>query len=160
MFELNAIALRALELLAEQGMSSKSLHAYTHTGFGCIIRYFHEKGISHVTSAMFDTFLLEQYKLFEQGMFSAWKWGLLRRSCELLKHCAAEDSVELPPLLPWIPELQRSRQSISKSTPTAEQFADPENIFALVWKTNRAMHELGLTDATVRHYRDEGLSSA
>ena len=114
--------------------------------------------LSCVTPIMLDEFLLEQFELFEQGKFSPWKWRLLRRSCELLKCCAVEDSVDMPPLFPWSPTLRRSRQSIEKSIPTAEQFADPENIFALVWKTNRAMVELGLADATVRHYREEGLA--
>lgn len=158
MIELSATVTRALELLSVKGMSDKGLHAYTHTGFGCIVRTFQVKGLSRVTSTILDEFLLEQFELFSQGKFSPWKWSLIRRSCELLKYCAAEDSVDMPPLLPWSPTLRRSRQSIEKSIPTAEQFADPENIFALVWKTNRAMVELGLADATVRHYREEGLA--
>lgn len=158
MIELSTTVTRALELLSAQGMSDKGLHAYTHTGFGCIVRTFQAKGLSHVTPTMLDEFLLEQFELFGQGKFSPWKWRLVRRSCELLKYCAVEDSVDMPPLLPWSPTLHRSRQSIEKSTPTAEQFADPENIFALVWKTNRSMVELGLADATVRHYREEGLA--
>ena len=158
MIELSVTVTRALELLSAQGMSDKSLHAYTHTGFGCIVRNFQAKGLSSVTPTMLDEFLLEQFELFVQEKFSPWKWRLVRRSCELLKYCAVEDSVDMPPLLPWLPTLHRSRQSIEKSMPTAEQFADPENIFALVWKTNRSMVELGLTDATVRHYREEGLA--
>lgn len=158
MIELSATVTRALELLSAQGMSDKSLHAYTHTGFGCIVRNFQARGLSSVTPTMLDEFLLEQFELFGQGKFSLWKWRLVRRSCELLKYCAVEDSVDMPPLLPWLSTLHRSRQSIEKSIPTAEQFADPENIFALVWKTNRSMVELGLTDATVRHYQEEGLA--
>lgn len=156
--DLAATTTQAMKLLSIQGMSEKSLHAYTHTGFGCTIRHFQAKGIIHVSPEMLDTFLLEQRELFEQGAFSVWKWRLLRRSCELLKHCAAKNSVELPPIPPWMPILRRPRQSIWKSAPTAEQLADSENIFALVWKTNRAMLELGLTDATVGHYRNEGLA--
>lgn len=144
---LSITSTRALELLSAQGMSAKSLHSYTHTGFGCVIRHFQKQGISCVMPEMLDAFLLEQRKLFEQGTFSLWKWSMIRRSCELLKHCSAEDSVELPPLSPWMPSLQRPRQSIWKSTPTATQLTDPENIFTLVWKTNRAMFELGLTCA-------------
>lgn len=158
MIELSATVTRTLELLSAHGMSDKGLHAYTHTGFGCIVRTFHAKGLPRVTPTMLDEFLIEQFELFGQGKFSPWKWRLVRRSCELLKYCAVEDSVDMPPLLPWSPTLHRSWQSIEKSTPTAEQFADPENIFVLVWKTNRAMVELGLTDATVRHYREEGLT--
>lgn len=33
-----------------------------------------------------------------------------------------------------------------------------DNIYALVWRTNSAILELGLTDATVGHYRNEGLA--
>lgn len=158
MIELSATAARALEILSAQGMSGKSLHAYTHTGFGCIIRNFQVKGLSIVTPTMLDEFLLEQFELFRKGRFSTWKWRLVRRSCELLKYCATNDSVDMPSLLPWLPTLQRSWQSIEKSIPTAEQLADSENIFALVWKTNQSMMKLGLTDATIRHYREEGLA--
>ena len=149
---------QALKLLSSQGMSEKSLHAYTHTDFGCVTRHFQAKGIICVGPEMLDTFLLEQHKLFEQGAFSVWKWRLLRRSCELLKYCATKNSVGLPPLPPWMPILRRPRQSIWKSTPTSEQLADLENMFVLVWKTNRAMLELGISDATVGHYRNEGLA--
>ena len=156
--DLAATATRALKLLSGQGMSEKSLYGYTHTGFGCVVRHFQAKGLICVSPEMLDTFLLEQRKLFEQGEFSAWKWKILRRGCELLKCCAAKDSVELPPLSPWLPVHRRPRQSIRNSTPTSEQLADSENIFALVWKTNQAMLELGLSDATVGHYTDEGLA--
>ena len=50
------------------------------------------------------------------------------------------------------------RQSIWKNTPTAGQLADPNDVFALAWRTHRAMSELGLSQATVRHYTDDGLS--
>ena len=158
MIDLSTTAARALELMEAQGMSAKNLHAYAHTGFGCVIRHFQEQKISCVSPEMLDIFLLEQCELFGQGMFSSWKWGMLRRGCELLKFCAAKDSANLPPLPPWMPVLRMPRQSISKSTPTAEQLADPEDIFALVWKTNRAISELGLTDKTISHYRNEGLA--
>lgn len=157
LIELNATAQRALELLANAGMSDGGIYDYTHTGFGGILRYFHKKGILYATPETLNDFLLEQRILLDRGDISQWKWRLIRRSCELLKYCAVEESVDMPPLLPWLPTLHRSRQSIEKSIPTAEQFADPENIFVLVWKTNRSMVELGLADATVRHYREEGL---
>lgn len=49
------------------------------------------------------------------------------------------------------------RQNIWKSIPTAGQLTDPEDVFALVWRTHKAMSELGLSEATVRHYTDDGL---
>lgn len=155
---LHATTTRALELLSAQGMSAKGLYAYAHTGFRCITRHFKAKGVLCVTPEMLDELLREQRELFEQKKISVWKWCLIRRSCEILKRCTAEDSVALPPLPPWPPDMKQPRQSIWKDTPTLEQIADPENIFTLVWKSNRAMSALGLTDATVRHYREEGLA--
>ena len=72
MIELSATVTRALELLSAQGMSEKSLHAYVHTGFGCIVRNFQVKGVSSATPTMLDEFLLEQFELFGQGKFSQW----------------------------------------------------------------------------------------
>lgn len=158
LIELGATAQRALELLDDAGMSEGGIHDYTHTGFGGILRHFHRKGILYVTEEMLDTFLLEQRACLNQGKISQWKWNLLRRSCELLKQCAAADSIDLPSMRPWNPAWNRPEQSIQHDTPTAKQFADPGNIFALVWAANRQMEQLGLTESTVRHYREEGLS--
>ena len=79
-------------------MSAKGLYAYAHTGFGCITRHFKAKGVLCVTPEMLDELLREQRELFEQKKISVWKWCLIRRSCEILKRCTAEDSVALPPL--------------------------------------------------------------
>ncbi len=56
--------------------------------------------------------------------------------------------------LPLAPVL---RQNIWKNTPTAGQLADPEDVFALVWRTYRAISALGLSDKTVTHYTKDGL---
>lgn len=92
--DLAATTAQALKLLSNRGMSKKRLHAYTNTGFGCVTRHFRAMGIICVSPEMLDRFLLEQRELFEQGMFSVRKWRPLRRSCELLKYCAAKNSVE------------------------------------------------------------------
>ena len=156
--ELSTTTQRALELLAVNGTSAKSLHGYTHTGFGSILRYFHRKGILYVTGEMLDTFLLEQRVLLDQGDISLWKWGLVRRSCELLKQCAATDSVDLPNLRPWDTVRNRPEQIIQRDMPTAKQFAEPGNIYVLVWMVNKHIKQLGLSESTVRHYTDEGLA--
>ena len=109
--DLVATATQILELLSDQGISGKSLHAYTHTGIGCVIRHFQAKGILCAAPEMLDAFLLEQREFFDQGAFSVWKWRLLRRGCELLKHCAEKGSVDLPPLSPWMPALRRPRRT-------------------------------------------------
>ena len=158
LIELSTTTQRALELLAANGNNEKTLYGYTHTGFGSILRHFHRKGILYVTAEMLDVFLLEQRTLLAHGNISQWKWGLVRRSCELLKQCAAIDSVDLPSLRPWDPVWNRPEQTIQHDTPTTKQFADPENIYMLAWMVNKRMEQLGLSESTVRHYTEEGLA--
>lgn len=140
LIELDATAQRALELLTNAGMSDGSIYDYTHTGFGSILRHFHTKGILYATAEMLDNFLLEQRVLLDQGDISQWKWGLVRRSCELLKQCAAMNSIDLPDLQPWDPVWNRPKQIIQHDAPTAKQFAESENIYVLVWMVNKRMH--------------------
>ena len=159
LIELDATAQRALELLTNAGMSDGSIYDYTHTGFGSILRHFHTKGILYATAEMLDNFLLEQRVLLDQGDISQWKWGLVRRSCELLKQCAAMNSIDLPDLQPWDPVWNRPKQIIQHDAPTAKQFAESENIYVLVWMVNKRMEQLGLSENTVRHYTEEGLAA-
>lgn len=158
LMELNATAQRALELLADAGMSDGGIYDYTHTGFGGILRYFRKKGILYATPEMLNDFLLEQRTLLDRGDISQWKWRLIRRSCELLKQCAATDSIALPDLRPWDPVWDRPKQVIHRDAPTKKQFADSENIYVLVWMVNRQMEQLGLSGNTIRHYTEEGLA--
>ena len=158
LIELSTTTQRALELLAAKGNSEKNLYGYTHTGFGSILRHFHRKGILYVTAEILDVFLLEQRTLLDHGDISQWKWGLIRRSCEILKQCAVTDSIDLSGLRPWDPVRNRPEQIIQRDTPTAKQFAEPENIYVLVWMVNKRMEQLGLSESTVRHYTEEGLT--
>lgn len=64
------------------------------------------------------------------------------------------EPIELVTSVAYAPVL---RQNIRKNIPTAEQLANPEDVFALIWRTHRAMSELGLSKATVRNYTDGGL---
>lgn len=156
-FNLEETAARALESLAADGTSEKTLKGYRNTGFGCAIRYFRANGVAQVDDTMLDTFVQEQRALFEEGGISQWKWSLLRRGCEILKHYAKTGSTELPPLQPWdLPVRQKTHQHVGPE-PAPEQLADPEDIFALVWKTNQALQKSGLSPKTVGHYTNGGL---
>lgn len=118
LIDLSTTTQRALELLTANGSGDKSLYEYTHTGFGGILRHFHRKGILYVTAEMLDIFVLEQRALLNQGDISQWKWGLVRRSCELLKQCAATDSIDLSSLRPWNPVWNRPKQIIQHDSLT------------------------------------------
>ena len=157
-FNVKKVAEKSLQLLAESGVSGKTLKGYRSTGFGAIIRHFMKQDIFDVTSEMIDAFISEQRKGFEQGECSEWKWCLVRRGGEILKHYALTGAVEIAALRPWEPVLRKPRQSVELDSPTPEQLVDSDNIFALVWRVKQELHKKGLTKSAVRHYTSEGLS--
>jgi len=157
-FNIQEASEQLLQLLEQNGASAKMLKEYRCTGFGSIIRYFSQRGAFDVNAEMVNVFVLEQREKFERGEFSEWKWRLVRRGGELIKHYTETGTVEMADLRPWEPALGKPRQSLELDTPTPEQFADPEDIFALAWRTKQELHKMGLTKATIRHYTTEGLT--
>lgn len=157
-FNLCEAAEKSLELLKNSGASVKTVRGYLTTGFGAAVRHFTSKGDLDVDSAMLDEFVRQQYECFEHGEFSQWKWRLVRRGCELLKHFAQTGTVELSELRPWEPETRKPRQSVELDMPTPEQQADPDDLFALIWRVKQELHRAGLAQSTIHHYTSEGFS--
>lgn len=157
-FNLKEAVEQSLLLLEQTKASTKTLKEYRCTGFGSIIRHFKNQDIVFVNAEMLDAFVLEQRGHFEHGDFSVWKWRLVRRSSELLKCFAKTGDIFTAQIRPWEPVLRKPRQTIEVDIPTPEQLADPDNIFALAWRTNQALKNTYLTKSTVRHYTNEGLS--
>jgi len=157
-FDVRKTAEEILCQMEQSGTSEKQMKIYRTTSLGGALRYFEQRGISEVTSEMLDAYVLEQRKCYENGEFSNWKWILVRRGSELLKHFSQTGNVGMANLRPWEPVLRKPRQSVEKDLPSPEQLADPDNIFALVWRTKQALHEAGLKKGTIRHYTTEGLS--
>jgi hypothetical protein len=157
-FNVKQAAEEALRILVQNGASAKTVKGYRATGFGAFVRYFSEHSSLDVTTKMLDAFVLEERKRFENGEFSNWRWLLVRRGGELLKQYAENDNIEVSMLRPWEPVLRRPRQSIEKDIPTAEQLADPDDIFALIWRVKQELIDMGLTRSTARHYSAEGLT--
>lgn len=157
-FNLKEAAEQSLRLLERNGASAKMVKEYRTTGFGAAIRHFTQRDVSDVNDEMLDTFVLEQREHFERGEFSEWKWRLVRRGSELLKHFAQTGTVDLTELRPWDPVLRKPRQSVELDFPTPEQLADPDDLFALIWRVKQALLKAGLTKRTVRHYTAEGMT--
>lgn len=157
-FNLKLATEQSLRLLKQSGSSAKTVKVYQTTGFGAIIRHFTRQGVLDVTTEMLDTFVLEQRERFERGEFSKWKWELVRRGSELLKHFAQTGTVELTELRPWDPVLKKPRQSTELDMPTSEQLADPDDLFALIWRVRQELLKAGLTKRTVQHYTAEGMT--
>lgn len=157
-FNLKEAAEQSLRLLERNGVSAKTIKGYRNTGFGAIIRHFTRKGVMDVNDEMLDTFVLEQRKHFERGEFSEWKWRLVRRGSELLKHFAQTGTADLTELRPWDPVLRKPRQSVELDIPTPKQLTDPADLFALIWRVKQALLKAGLTKRTVKHYTAEGMT--
>jgi len=157
-FNLKEAAEQSLRLLERNGASAKTIKGYRNTGFGAIIRHFTRKGVRDVNDEMLDTFVLEQREHFERGEFSEWKWRLIRRGSELLKHFAQTGTADLTELRPWDPVLRKPRQSVELDIPTTEQLTDPDDLFALIWRVKQALLKAGLTKRTVKHYTAEGMT--
>lgn len=157
-FNLKEAAEQSLRLLERNGASAKTIKGYRNTGFGAIIRHFTRKGVMDVNDEMLDTFVLEQREHFERGEFSEWKWRLVRRGSELLKHFAQTGTADLTELRPWDPVLRKPRQSVELDIPTPEQLTDPDDLFALIWRVKQALLKAGLTKRTVKHYTAEGMT--
>jgi site-specific recombinase XerD len=157
-FNLKEAVEQSLRLLERDGASTKTVKGYLNTGFGAAIRHFDSQGVSDVSSEMLDAYVLEQRTHYERGEFSVWKWRLVRRGSEILKHFALTGTVELAELRPWEPVLRKPRQSVELDSPTPEQLADPDDLFALIWRVKQELLKTGLTKQTVRHYTVEGMS--
>ena len=118
--------------MKQTGTKEKRLNDLRWTGFGSIARYFKEQ--SYVTYEQLEMFIQEQRKSFERREFSEWKWKVVRRSAELLKHFAQSQNLDLKNLVPWDEKAHGPYQSIWANNPTQKQLEDPQNIFALCWQ--------------------------
>jgi site-specific recombinase XerD len=148
---------QSLLLLEQSGVSKKTIKEYRVTGFGSIIRHFNRLGVHEINAEMLDSFVLEQRVKFEQGEFSEWKWRLVRRGSEILKYYDETGTVDLDCLRPWDPVLRKPRPIVEEDIPTHEQLADPDDIFALVWRVKQELRKALLTEKTIRNYTDAGL---
>lgn len=156
---LNSAIEQVLALLVISGLGKKQLSNYKHTGFGCITKYFYAQNIYDVSKQQIDDYILVQRKAFEQRQFTNWKWVILRRCAELLKHYADTGDTNLGILKKWNSIDNCSYQSIVFDKPTKEQLLNPDNIYTLIWHTKMELYSAGLSDNTVRHYLHEGFSA-
>lgn len=147
-----------LNQLRQYGASPKKLKDYRSTGFGNMLRYYKRNGITEVDLHMLDTYLKNMHLAHTAEEFSTWKWLILRRSCELLKHFVTTDTIEMKSLRPWDYSQGKSTQSVVYDTPTDEQLSDSDNLFVLIWKVRQKLIDYGFTESSIRHYTSEGLT--
>ncbi len=146
--EVVADALRSME---KEGASAKQLKVYRQTGFGAIRRHFSTVGQSGFSDVAIDAFVLQARTDFERGAISKGKWYLVRRGGELLKHFHKHGELGLPSCAKW--GFVHDRLRIE---PSVQEFADKDNIYALVWNTRLELERSDFSASTQRHYQNEG----
>jgi integrase len=144
--------------MEEDGASANQIRLYRQTGFGAFQRHFRSTGQSDFSYEAIDSYVMELRSDMEHGCASSWKWGLVRRGGEILKHFVSTGTITIPALRRWNPILNRPNQSMELDAPTPDQFADPGNLFALIWRVRQELFRRGLTEKSVHHYTSEGFS--
>lgn len=157
--DLEATAKRVIELMAEDGLSKSKIREYSNLGFSVIINYFENIDIKSVTSEQLDKYIIEQKIIVEKGDLTYKHWKILRRSSEFLKHCAEKDSIDIPNGTRWDYIKDYSRENIWEYPPSESQIADPDNIYALVWKTGKAIEKSGIPESSISRYKSPALKT-
>ena len=155
--DLEATAKRAVELMTEKGVSWDSIRTYSNFGFTVIIKHFARMGIISVTPEMLDKYIVEQKDAVKNGSMSYKMWKRLHRGAEFLKLCAEKDSIDIPNGTRWDYIKDYTRYNIWEHQPSESQLSDPDNIYALVWKTGKALENSEITADMVSRYKSPGL---
>lgn len=155
--DLEATAKRAVELMTEKGVSRDSIRTYSNFGFSVIIKHFARMGIISVTPEKLDKYIVEQKDAVKTGSMSYKMWKRLHRGAEFLKLCAEKDSIDIPNGTRWDYIKDYTRYNIWEHPPSNSQLSDPNNIYALVWKTGKALETAEVTADMVKRYKSPGL---
>lgn len=147
----------AIELMNNKEMSRDSIRKYSKIGFPAIIEHFTRIGISSVTPEMLDEYIYEQKDSVENGKIEYKHWKILRYSSELLKSCTLNNSIDIPKGTRWDYLNDYSRYNIWGCPPSEMQLANPGNIYALVWKTGKALETSELSKANIKRLQEQGL---
>ena len=148
MRELMELALQKMQLNYEP---EKTLKNYRTSGFGGIVRHCELIGQCRYSSETIDEFVSDIRAKYERGEVSQWRWTLIRRSGELLKHLHDNGSIDLQPCAQW-----EVLHNPLHREPTTEELANPNSAVALIRNSERMLSELGLTPKTLSNYRYDG----
>jgi site-specific recombinase XerD len=152
LFDIEKIANKILDLLVQSKKSVSRIKCFKNIVFGTIIPYFEGQNTLEVTDDLLDQFVIEMHNKLNHNEISRLKFQLARQYSELMKYYTKTGSVDMPRVRLWVPNLQKSGQSLEYDTPTEDQLSDPLNIFSLVWHIKQKFIEIGVTDTSIKNY--------
>jgi len=145
--ELENLIEQSLFNLKEGGMTANALRYYNTTGFGAIRKCHEELGYETFSFEICDGLIRELRGHCESGKMAKHQWRLIRRCAEVLRAFQETGSTELPKLGKW-----EWLNALYRVKPTPEQFAEQDNIFAVVWNVERELENMGMGAESVKRY--------
>jgi site-specific recombinase XerD len=141
----------ALEHMVHDGASADHLRKYRRSGFGAIQQYCQQNGITDYSPETIDRFVLQMRNEYERCEISRFRWGIARRSAELLKQFHISGTLALQRCSPW-----KSLHNPLHREPASHEAENPDSIIALVRRTEQALAAFELTPKTLQNYRYDG----
>jgi len=145
--DLNTLIERCLFNLKEGGLTANILRYYNTAGFGTIRKYHEKFGQTNLSHDVCDKLIQELRICCENGEMPKCKWRTIRRCAAVLRAFEETGTTELPNLGKW--EWLNAPYRVK---PTPEQFADSDNIFAIVWNVERELESIGMAFGSVMAY--------
>jgi len=141
-------------LKTETKLTHSNLYRMRTIGLGTVIRHFEKSGEKMVDKKILREFL-EKYHAEHDASDkrSGERWRAIRRAAELLIYFSETGRVDLPTLPKW------TKRTCSLSIqPTAEQMAQKDNIYSLIWRTRLALKKIGYAPKTLVYYDRSGFA--
>jgi len=151
-YDVGTMAESVMCKLKSEGVWSKhKIHSLKSIGIRPLLKHFEDVGSFSVNDEMVKEYLEKQHDIYECDRRQAWRWQLIRRSAELIMYFVATGRVDLPPLPKW-----NKRDCLFYVEPTAEQLANNDDIYGLMWRTRLALRAYGYTELTLKYYDQSG----
>jgi site-specific recombinase XerD len=137
-FNIEEISEQILQQLQSRGY--KAMKNMRSVGFGMAIRYFRRLGTppDTVTVPMLDSFMLAFRRMYESGEYSMHTWTQVQRSVGLVQHYVLTGEILDHRLPSW--EVTHNPLRLE---PSAEQLADNDNVWGLVWRARAELVRTG-----------------
>jgi site-specific recombinase XerD len=151
-YDLGVMVESTLHKLKEEGvLSTQKFYSFKSMGFRPLLKHFEDAGNLLVSDEMLKEYLEKQHDTYKGDRKQAWRWQIIRRSTEFVMYFVATGRVDLPPLPKW-----NKRDCLFYVEPTAEQLANNDNIYGLIWRARLALRALRYTEGTLKYYDQSG----
>ena len=142
------------KLKTDPSLTHTKLYRMRTVGLGTIIRHFENVGNMMVDKQILQRFLNEYHNKHYAGDTQlVQRWRAVRRAAEMLVYFSETGRVDMPILPTWT-----KRNCSLRIQPTAEQMADKDNIYSLIWHTRIALKTIGYAPRTLTYYDRSGFA--